>query len=99
MQQRANQARSVAYLDGYIDESANMMEESSGTESAGIGKVCSDAGASSVMTPDIDRVTNFRPKMETISLANGSKITSIGRGQWGRIPNVMVAPDLNCNRI
>ena len=42
------------------------------------------------MTPDIDKVTNFKPaiKNRSVSFANGNSIDVIGEGQLG---NIMVS--------
>ena len=57
-----------------------------------LSKFCSDAGASSVMTPYQHLVTNFIPR---VVQADRSAMTSVGRGDFGPIKNAMVVPSLS----
>jgi len=59
-----------------------------------LDKLCSDAGATSVMTPNINRVSDFKSKIEYVKMPNNKLLTSIGRGRMGCINNVMVVPKL-----
>lgn len=73
---------------------AYQMVEASNKVSSTKFKICSDAGASSVMTPDINLVREFVPLVETVKLPNGSTLMSTGRGKFGPVNDAMVVPEL-----
>jgi hypothetical protein len=87
---------SIMFESEDSDESGNMVTESALSiyDNDHIDKMCSDGGASSVMTPNIKRVNDFVPKTEYVKMPNNELLKSIGRGKIGCIDKVMVVPGL-----
>jgi len=87
--QQANQSSSI--FD--YSEEANMIR-SKGNDISNVHQICSDAGASTTMTPDLWRVSNFKELKKVVNVANGQSIHAIGIGSINNLDNVLVVPDL-----
>ena len=59
-----------------------------------VHQICSDAGASTTMTPNLWRVTNFKRLKKVVNVANGQSIHAVGIGSINNLVNVFVMPYL-----